>query len=682
MHKTSAAFAAAVLAGSAAVVVGVSAGPAVAVAGSAGATLAVETLPLSAAHPLPVSSVSDLIVDAANRHVLVSDAEAGRLVVTNFGGTVLAVRDGLKGIAGLALTADSGTIYAAQADAHAIVAFDAKTVTETARYPVGDEVYPHHVALAGGKVWFGYKGDYEHADHAGSFGSLDLSGAAPAVRLHDATTDNSAFMMAPFVVSSAAAPDVLVVADSSTFSATTSVGRVYDVSGGTERLLKTGRVADDWIHDLSLSADGAHILATDNCGVARTSVAGNAWRERLYQPGCNAAELGLATDGRVAVGYVSSDTLPDIFLYPAGSQTQEKSFYFPQVDAHAVDLLHTIAWEPGGDRVFAVSRGDSYRLWTVQGPAFPTPALKVSGPATAPRAKALTLTGTITAATSLPAGTELTVRRTDLESPSGKTVGTATTGAAGAFRFTDTPPAGGTVRYTISYAGSVDHNAASATATVQVSRTTPALTIDQNKGVHAYGTTVTFTAKLGATYRNRTVEIWADPFGGDKGSNLVKKATVNGAGKVSASIKLTRNTTVSAKFTGDARTAPRTATSTVYTKVAISMKVYKHYKTGKIGGTTYHYFKTSKDPFFTVKMTAHPGRSQHFVVQKYSGGKWKNWPSDYFRLDGSGWSGIDLVGTFEAGSKFRVRSEYVRGNAGDTVNYTTYGAWRYLTFRK
>ncbi|CAM5425462.1 hypothetical protein STANM309S_00187 [Streptomyces tanashiensis] len=34
----------------------------------------------------------------------------------------------------------------------------------------------------------------------------------------------------------------------------------------------------------------------------------------------------------------------------------------------------------------------------------------------------------------------------------------------------------------------------------------------------------------------------------------------------------------------------------------------------------------------------------------------------------------------ESGWKVRVRSAYINGSSGDSVNSTTYGAWKYLYF--
>ncbi|NEE58529.1 Ig-like domain repeat protein, partial [Streptomyces sp. SID8455] len=106
--------------------------------------------------------------------------------------------------------------------------------------------------------------------------------------------------------------------------------------------------------------------------------------------------------------------------------------------------------------------------------------------------------------------TPLTVTRTDVESPKGKSLGTVKTDAKGAFTFTDTPPVGGKVTYRVAYAGSATHTAASGSAAVTVSRAAVSLKLNRNKSLHAYNKNVSFTATLGKTYKNRVVELWAD----------------------------------------------------------------------------------------------------------------------------------------------------------------------------
>jgi YVTN family beta-propeller protein len=302
----------------------------------------------------------------------------------------------------------------------------------------------------------------------------------------------------------------------------------------------------------------------------------------------------------------------------------------------------------------------------------------LSGPSSATRAKALTLTGTLASPLGLPAGTKVTISKSDLDHTAGTTLGTATVGANGAFSFADTPQTGGTVTYRASYAGDTTHTPASATKSVAVSRTTPALTINNNGKVYAYNQAVTFTGYLGSTYKNRTVEIWADPAGNDQARRLLKRATVNSAGKITASIKLTRDTTMTAVFTGDARTAPRTATATVGTKVSLSLSLANYYKTAKINGTTYRYFRTKKNAYFNKSMTSASTRKVFVQLQRYSGGKWKNWDQRYFDATDL----LYLPGAGLTGVKLRVRIAYIKSGSGDTFNTTTWTPYQYFTFTK
>ncbi|MFD8817809.1 YncE family protein, partial [Streptomyces sp. NPDC059627] len=119
--------------------------------------------------PLPVKSTGDIVVDGAHQQVFISDPSNGKIVVTDYSGNVLKqLTTNLSGVDGLELSADSGTLYAAVQDLDAIAVIDTATDTETTRYAVGDK--PLSVALAGGKLWFGYGGAA-----AGNIGSVDLA---------------------------------------------------------------------------------------------------------------------------------------------------------------------------------------------------------------------------------------------------------------------------------------------------------------------------------------------------------------------------------------------------------------------------------------------------------------------------------------------------------------------------
>ncbi|HWS32825.1 MAG TPA: hypothetical protein VN408_08785 [Actinoplanes sp.] len=303
--------------------------------------------------------------------------------------------------------------------------------------------------------------------------------------------------------------------------------------------------------------------------------------------------------------------------------------------------------------------------------------ITLAGPLTATRGEALTLTGTLTSPLELPAGTTVAVSRTDPESPAGKPLGTRTVAADGSFGITDAPPSGGTVTYRVTYTGDAAHTPASAVWAVTVPRAKPALTITNNGKIYEYGQTVTFTAKLGTTYKNRAVEIWADPAGDDLPRRLVKRATVNSKGVFSANLKLTRDVIVTAVFTGDARTAPRTVHAMVGTKVNIGLKLSSYYKSGKISGKTYRYYRPGKTAYFRPSMTRAASRQVNIVLQRYSGGTWKTMQNVYFEADES----LYMQGNGLKGVKLRVKAGYVAGASGDALNHTTWTPYQYLIFK-
>lgn len=204
--------------------------------------------------------------------------------------------------------------------------------------------------------------------------------------------------------------------------------------------------------------------------------------------------------------------------------------------------------------------------------------------------------------------------------------------------------------------------------------------MSKNGSVYDYASNVTFTAHLGTTYKNRTLSLYADTAGDGKGKYLVKTGTVNSGGNLSASLTLKRDTTVSASFSGDARTAPKTATSWVGAKVKVSLSVSRSYKTATVNGYTKYYFRKTTNPLFTTTMTAYSGRSQKLEFQIYSGGAWRSAGYQYFKLDSTGKSVVELGGTHQTGYSMRVRSSYINNSSGDTVNSTTNSSWKYFTF--
>jgi hypothetical protein len=653
MRTSRAALAATVLAGSVVVAFGTTATPASA----------------AAARSLDVDSVYDVVVDGVHQRIFISDPENGQIVATDYDGIEVARQTALPGVRGLTLSADSATLYAAVAGSRSIVTFATPALSRKDSIPLGDKVAPVDVTPVGDRLWFGY----DHGDDYinGSFGSVDASGA---VHLHELAA-NEIYYSPPSVYASPAAPGVLVVSDTDGISVGPT--QVYDVSSGAESLISKGRINGTPDADFAFTPDGSELIQLGD-GVARVKISD--YSHTSVYPGVSGSVVDVAADGQVAIGGGSA-----VHVFDGFADKPEWTVTLPEELAH-----QGLAWEPGSDRVFAVTRnwpgggsGWDFTLRSVTdpGPATPTPTPSVStsaptptvtahAPATGVRGKPLTITGTVTDGTP---GESVTIARAD---PFESNVGTATITAAGTFSFTDTPATTGQIRYRALYQG-----VSSDSVIVAVSLPATTLTLDRNKSIFEYGTTVAFTATLGATKSNRQVELWIEEAGSDT-IRLLKKGTVNSAGKFGASLRLTRNTTVTAKFTGDDGYAARSVTSVVYTKVKVSTSISKQYKTKKIGSKKYYYFRTSKDPRFMVVMTAYRGRWHRIVVQRYKGGKWQAYSAQYFPVDDYGRSYLTFTGSYPAGSKWRVRSEYIRGK-GDDVNWTTYEAdWKYFTYTK
>jgi hypothetical protein len=619
---------------------------------------------------LPVASSADIVVDGVHQRVFISDPTNGKIVVTDYYGIVRKQFTNLPGVQGLELSADSGTLYGAVRGADTIVAIDTEKETESARYPVGDA--PVGVAVASGKVWFGYGAAAE-----GNIGSLDLSGEEPVVALDQDTT--RLWYSAPILDAVPGSGTVVAGEPGGSKLA------VYDVSSGTAT--RTAAVGTDGgnMGDLAVTPDGQRVVVANaypyHHQVFKTS---DLTADGTYASDSYPNSVAIAPDGTVAAG-IDGIYEPDVYIYEPGSTTSIREYDFPNTGGSSGgDELPDsgLAWAPDGSRLFAVTYNDEgvYSLRTLDAPTRALTTLTVNAPATATRAKKLTVKGKITSKAAFPAGVKLTVTRTDLESTSGKALAAVTVAADGSYSFSDTPPAGGKVKYTVKYAGDADHTAASASDTVEVSRATPTLTLDKNRRTYSYGADVKFTAHLGTTYKNRKVEIWADPYGSDRPNKLVKSGTVNSQGNLSATVDLKRDTKLSVKFAGDSRYKARTVTNTVYTKVKISSSISGHYKTQTAWGHKYHFVRKSKDPVLKTVMTYYPNRQQRLQLEYYYDGAWRDWGAQYFELGTSGGSNITLTGTPTTNVRLRFRSEYRDTASGDNVNTTTYGAWKYFIF--
>ncbi|MEV0740332.1 Ig-like domain repeat protein [Streptomyces sp. NPDC050549] len=628
------------------------------------AALSVVATSTASAATANVTSPGGLVADGALKRVFVGDSSAGTVAATDYSGNILASVGGIKGVSDLAVSDDGTTVYAAAQETHEIVAIDAATLDVKARYPVATGEGPRYLAVSAGKVWFTYGDQW-----SGNLGSVDPAtdpaGGTDPVTLGQ-MPEGVSIWDPGFLDTAASRPGVLAIGET---GISTDSMAVVDVSGATPQ--KVAHYSGDYtlnsgIYDIDLVPGADEVLVN---GAVRDAYADGRFSQAGTYPSGQQADI--AADGTVATT-------------SGGTITTYRPNATKAIRTYSTGVYGTadLAWAPDDSRIFALvgKSGGGYTLKALTDPEKNVPTLTVNAPSSATRAKKLTVTGKLTSAVALPAGVKLQVTRTDLESPKGKALPAATVQANGTYSFADTPPAGGTVTYKVSYAGDAGHAAVSASDKVSVSRAATGLSLNNNGKLYSYGADVKFTAHLGKTYKNRTVSVYADPFGADKPKKLVKTGKVNSSGNLTVTVDMTRDTAVSAVFAGDARYASRTVKVTAYAKVKISTAISKHYKTAKIGSTSYYWFHKNSAPIVTTTMTYYPNRQERLDLQVYYDGRWYDSDSEYFGLGTSGKVAVNLGAPGQSGIKARIRAAYINGSSGDNVNSTTYSDWKYIYF--
>ncbi|MFJ9633630.1 YncE family protein [Streptomyces sp. NPDC101175] len=631
------------------------------------AALSVVAAGTASAATATVTSPDGLVADGALKRVFVGDSSTGRVTATDYSGNVLASVAGIGGVSDLAVSEDGATVYAAVQNTHEIVAIDAATLAVKTRYAIPTDTGPRHIAFAGGKVWFSY-GDQWDGDIGSVDPAVDPAGTTDPVTMAQFPTEGTSIGIwgQALLDTDPQRPGLLAIGET---GISTDSMAVVDVSSGTPALTAWyfgDYTLNNGIGDIDLVAGADQVLVN---GSVRDAYADGKFTAAGSYPSGQQADI--APDGTVA--QVNGNT---IATYRPNATKAIRTYDIGSYGA--ADLT----WAPDNSRIFVLAgkSGGGYTLKALTDPEKNVPTLTVNAPGSAPRAKKLTVTGRLSAAVALPAGVKLQVTRTDLESPKGKALPAVTVKADGTYSFADTPPAGGTVTYKVAYAGDPAHAAVSASDKVSVSRAATSLSLNNNGKLYAYGADVKFTAHLGKTYKNRTVAIYADPFGGDKPKKLVKTGKVNSSGNLTVTVDMTRDTAVSAVFAGDARYASKTVKVNAYAKVRISTAISKHYKTAKIGSTSYYWFHKNSAPIFTTTMTYYPNRQERLDLQVYYDGRWYDSDSEYFGLGTNGKVAVNLGAPGQSGIKARIRAAYINGSSGDSVNSTTYSGWKYIYF--
>ncbi|MFB7572435.1 hypothetical protein [Streptomyces sp. NPDC056165] len=411
---------------------------------------------------LPISSSEDIVVDGVHQHVFISDSASGSVVVTGYDGTVVQQIDSEPGASGLALSADSGTLYVALRTAAAISAIDTATLQETARYSTGAGTAPRYLAVAGGKVWFGYGED------AGGIGYVDASGTDPVI--YAPSGGGRTFYSAPMLASSPGNPGLLVAGDVSTSPTQLAV---YDVSTGDARQTAYASISGGSVSDLAVTPDGKDVVVASGAPYYHQSyLTSDLSPSSRYTTGDYPNAVAITPDGSTLAAGLYAPYDPDVYLFKPGVDTQLKSYDFPSTSTNSTTLQDAgLAWAPDGSRLFALTK--SYDLSTLTLRVLDQrveSTLTLQAPKSVRQGKKVTVSGTLSASVPFAADTKVDVTRYDDTHPEeGVSLGSYSVADNGTYKFTDLADTAGWVGYVVHYAGDAKHTEASDSVSIQVS---------------------------------------------------------------------------------------------------------------------------------------------------------------------------------------------------------------------
>lgn len=624
---------------------------------------------------LPISSYWQMAVDVPHGHIFISQGSSGQngILVTDLTGKVVTTITGQTGVYGIALSPDGATLYAALRSAHAVTAISTTTLQQTASYPIGNANSPMDVAVQRGMVWVSY--DTGLTGQA-AIGDIDVSAVSPSFHTQAAM---GGWSYAPFLAADPKDTGVLVAADSGT-SPTAVASFDVTVDPATVRARSTLQTTCYGASDLAVVPGGAEVILA--CGApylhyryrtADLSQLGS------YASGIYPAAVAVDASGVVAAGVANGPAGKGIFVYQPNGGALLNSYDL--ASSGYILQRRGLALRPDGSQLFAVVRNGvstgSYFLQVIDKPAIESTMLSISAPPASYITRPVTLTGSLTPASGapLPAGTPVTITRSVAGGTSVKTFAVATA-ANGSVTLTDTPPALGQYLYRASYSGSTTTTASTALTSVTVTRIPASLTLTAGSATRNYLPAIQVTAHLGATYTNRTVSLYAQPFG-SKTRTLLKAAKVNSSGNLTISYLAPHSTTFSAVFSGDAHYAAVTLTTAVSVQVRVSESVSGYYGSKVTGGTTYRlYHKANK---LYALATIAPNKAGHcatFRVQEYVQGTWiANVTSACTKLSATSHAaGYFVLTGADLGVPYRIRADY----AADATNSGSSSAWIYL----
>jgi hypothetical protein len=527
----------------------------------------------------------------SNSYVFLSGSNG--IVVTDLSGNYVATLDSGANVAGVAVSADGNTVYAALTsggNSGSIGSIGVPTITSSGatenHYPLGNGDVPGSLAFQGGKLWVSYT-DSSGGAGIGSFDpTSDTFTAAPAddwTTAPDLAADPQAGGTTLVAVQpgSAAAAATYTTANGTLtpLAAQTTPSALGQCSGETQLAVAPGGA--DFIVACG-SSGGVQEYSTQDLSAPQSSSYGTV--------GSDPAGAAIDADGTVAAGSSSG-----IYVYGSGSGgTLENVFHLGSSASLAAGGL---GWEstPNGSQLVAVAdSGGSYSLKVFSQPTLTRSILALTAPSTATVGSQVTLNGSLTLSTgvALPSNATVAITRT---APDGTSTSlSAQPVSDGSFTLTDVLPAtAGTYTYTASYSGDPSVAAAStATAQVTADLNTTTLSLSGPSSV-SIGKSVTLTGSLppvgGATIpAGTTVTVTRTGPGSTGSKSFTVTPASTGGFTLTDTPTVTGAYTYTAKYAGDATIAAATASHAVtVSPLAASLSI----TTGAMAfnyGTTIH----------------------------------------------------------------------------------------------
>jgi hypothetical protein len=257
---------------------------------------------------LPITSVYQVVADAAHGHVFISQGpDAGTdasIVVTNLSGTpITTIGDGARG---LSLSANGETLYAATGDT--VSAFSTTTLKETASYPTPGLAF--QVALQSGRLWVGYQDDSE-----GEIGAIDLANGSGIWN----AVPGQWVEWPPVIAADPSEKGILVTSSVGTNEPVTASYNVSDPSAVT--LIKSAGTGTLGCADNGLSVlPGGKTFLCDDYPYSTATMAQQD-SSGTYATGFTA----VAPDGAIAAG-IGGSANGTVWAYPAGATTPTASY--------------------------------------------------------------------------------------------------------------------------------------------------------------------------------------------------------------------------------------------------------------------------------------------------------------------------------------------------------------------